>query len=59
MLGGHRVLLDAYRTDVRPLCAKVRAELGASPDPVAAFRASGYREQVAAARVDGKAAAWI
>ena len=25
VLGGHEVLLDAYRTDVRPLCAKVRA----------------------------------
>ena len=59
VLAAHRVLLDAFRTDVRPLCAKVRADLGAAPDPVAAFRASGYLEQVAAARVEGKAAAWI
>ena len=28
VLGGHEILLDAYRTDVRPLCAKVRADLG-------------------------------
>ena len=43
VLAGHRALLDAFRTDVRPLCAKVRVDLGASPDPVAAFRAVGLR----------------
>jgi len=59
VLGGHRVLLDAFRTDVRPLCAKVRADLDASPDPVSAFRDSGYADQVAAARVGGEAAAWL
>ena len=25
VLGGHEVLLDAYNTDVRPLCAEARA----------------------------------
>ena len=50
MLGGHEALLDAYRTDVRPLCAKVRAELGAAEDPVAALRASGYVERIAEER---------
>ncbi|HWT25902.1 MAG TPA: L-rhamnose isomerase [Solirubrobacteraceae bacterium] len=50
VLLGHELLLDAYRTDVRPLCAKVRAELGASEDPIAALRASGYAERVAAER---------
>ncbi len=59
VLGAHRLLLDAFRTDVRPLCAKVRDDLGASADPVSAFRASGYADQVAAARVGGKAAAWL
>jgi L-rhamnose isomerase/sugar isomerase len=58
VLAGHRVLLDAFRTDVRPLCARVRSDLGASPDPVAAFRAGGYLERVAAGRVGGEAAAW-
>ena len=42
VLGGHEVLLDAYRTDVRPLCARARAALGAAEDPIAALRASGY-----------------
>ena len=50
VLAGHEALLDAYRTDVRPLCARVRAALGAAEDPVAALRASGYAERVAAER---------
>jgi L-rhamnose isomerase/sugar isomerase len=50
VLGGHGILLDAYRTDVRPLCARVRAARGAAEDPVAALRAGGYAERVAAER---------
>ena len=50
VLGAHEVLLDAYRTDVRPLCARVRAALGAAEDPIAALRASGYAERRAAER---------
>ena len=59
VLAAHRVLLDAFATDVRPLCAKVRTDLGASPEPVAAFRASGYLERATEARAEGKAAAWL
>jgi L-rhamnose isomerase / sugar isomerase len=58
VLGAHRVLLDAYQTDVRPLCAKVREDLGASPDPVAAFKESGYLEQVTEERKEGAGAGW-
>jgi len=43
-------LLDAYRTDVRPLLAVVREEMGLAPNPLAAFRASGYWERVSAER---------
>ena len=50
VLAGHELLLDAYRTDVRPLCARVRAELGAAEDPIAALRESGYAGRVAAER---------
>jgi L-rhamnose isomerase / sugar isomerase len=50
VLGAHGTLIDAYRTDVRPLCAKVRTERGGAADPVAALRASGYAERVAAER---------
>jgi L-rhamnose isomerase/sugar isomerase len=50
VLGGHEVLLDAYRSDVRPQCAAARAALGAAEDPIAALRGSGYAERVAAER---------
>jgi L-rhamnose isomerase/sugar isomerase len=50
VLGGHEILLDAYRTDVRPLCAKVRADLGAAEDPVGTLRNSGYLTRIAQAR---------
>ena len=52
VLAGHEVLLDAYNTDVRPLCASVRRGLGAADDPVAALRASGRFERIAAERGD-------
>jgi L-rhamnose isomerase/sugar isomerase len=50
VLAGHEELLDAYRTDVRPLCARARVELGAAEDPIAALRGSGYAARVAAER---------
>ena len=50
VLGAHVRLLDAYRTDVRPLCAKVRAARGAAEDPVRALREGGYVERVIAER---------
>ncbi len=56
VLGAHEVLLDAYNTDVRPVCAKARAALGASPDPVAELRSSGYLERVAGERAEVRAA---
>jgi L-rhamnose isomerase / sugar isomerase len=59
VLAANRALVDGYNTDVRPLCAKVRVDLGASADPIAAFRADGYLERITQARLDGAAAAWI
>jgi L-rhamnose isomerase/sugar isomerase len=50
VLAGHELLLDAYKTDVRPLCARARLQLGAAEDPIGALRASGYAERVAAER---------
>ena len=50
VLGAHEALLDAYRSDVRPLCARVRESLGAAADPIAELRTSGYAERAAAAR---------
>ena len=59
VLAGHEILLDAYNTDVRPLCAKVRGDLGAARDPVGELRALGYAQDAAVARSgagSGKAA---
>src|SRR5216684_2056552 len=50
VLGAHRVLLDAYETDVRPLLGHLRAELGLAPDPVQAFREGGHADRLAAER---------
>ncbi|HEX2739316.1 MAG TPA: L-rhamnose isomerase [Rubrobacter sp.] len=58
VLGAHRLLLNAYATDVRPLCAKVREDVGAAPDPIAAFTESGYAEKVAQERGEGAGAGW-
>ena len=43
-------LKRAFRTDVEPILAMARLEKGAAIDPVAAYRASGYRAKVAAER---------
>jgi L-rhamnose isomerase / sugar isomerase len=51
VLRAHALLLDAFNADVRPLCAEVRAQLGAAEDPVGALRASGYVERRAEGRV--------
>src|SRR5262249_19137912 len=60
VVGANSVLVEAYETDVRPLLAQVRAELGCpSPDdPLRAFMASGYLEHIAEARKEGVAAGW-
>lgn len=50
VLGAHRVLVDAFETDVRPLLAQVRVEMGLHPDPLAALKESGYEWKVAAER---------
>jgi L-rhamnose isomerase / sugar isomerase len=46
VLGAHRVLVDAFETDVRPLLARLRTQLGLAPDPVEAFRAGGHAERL-------------
>jgi len=58
VLGANAVLMDAYNTDVRPLLAGLREEMGLDPDPVAAYLRSGYPEKIVAGRVGGTAASW-
>src|SRR5438094_5415962 len=50
VLGAYRVLQTAYETDVRPVLTEFRIRQGLDPDPIAAFRASGYAERVARER---------
>ncbi|MEU0953391.1 L-rhamnose isomerase [Streptomyces niveus] len=58
VLAANAALMDAYNTDVRPLVAEVRAELGADADPVAAYHASGYGKRIVGERVGGEQAGW-
>ncbi len=58
VLGANAVLMDAYNTDVRPLLAELREAQGLDPDPMRAFAASGYTEQIVAERVGGTQAGW-
>jgi L-rhamnose isomerase len=58
VLGAHGALMDAYNTDVRPLLAELRTDMGLDPDPVAAYDRSGYAERIREERVGGEAAGW-
>jgi L-rhamnose isomerase/sugar isomerase len=58
VLEANAVLMDAYNTDVRPLLAEVRADAGLDPDPVGAYRRSGYQEKIVKERVGGEQAGW-
>ena len=58
VLEANAVLMDAYNTDVRPLLAEVRQEMGLDPDPMAAYRKSGWAEKTVAERVGGQQAGW-
>jgi L-rhamnose isomerase/sugar isomerase len=50
--------MDAYNTDVRPLLADLRTSQGLDPDPMGAYRASGYADTIVAERVGGAQAGW-
>jgi L-rhamnose isomerase/sugar isomerase len=58
VLGANGILMDAFYTDVRPMLAGWREQRGLPRDPIAAYRASGYREQIVADRVGGQQASW-
>jgi L-rhamnose isomerase/sugar isomerase len=58
VLAANAALMDAYDTDVRPLLAELRGEMGLAPDPVAAYLASGYGENIISERKGGSPAGW-
>jgi L-rhamnose isomerase/sugar isomerase len=45
-----QALKAAFRTDVSPILAMARVRAGGAADPVACYRASGYRDRVASSR---------
>ncbi|MEU3853561.1 L-rhamnose isomerase [Streptomyces sp. NPDC029554] len=58
VLEANAVVMDAYNTDVRPLLREVREEMGLDPEPLAAYRRSGWAEKIVAERVGGQQAGW-
>ncbi len=58
VLRAYEIVKDAYDTDVRPLLADLRTDMGLDPDPLGAYERSGHRERVRADRVGGTQAGW-
>jgi L-rhamnose isomerase / sugar isomerase len=58
VLGANAALMDAYNTDVRPLLAGLREDMGLDRDPIAAYHRSGYGEKIVADRIGGTQASW-
>ena len=58
VLAANAVLMDAFYTDVRPALAQWRETQGLPADPMAAYLASGYAQQIADDRVGGVQAGW-
>jgi L-rhamnose isomerase / sugar isomerase len=58
VLEANGILMDAFYTDVRSDLAGWRESRGLPADPIAAYKASGYREKIIADRVGGEQAGW-
>ncbi len=56
VMAAHRILKAAYLTDVSPILAEARMRQGGAYDPIATYRAAGYRDQVAKERPEVKGA---
>jgi len=58
VLAANGVLVDAFSSDVRPLLAELREEMGLDPDPLAAYARSGHAERARAERAGGAGVGW-
>ncbi len=59
-MAGHRLIKQAYNTDVSPILAEARHRKGGAIDPLGIYRASGYRAAKAKERpIGGVASAGI
>jgi len=50
VMGAHRTLPEAFETDVRPLLAQVRTEMGVPADPFEYLRSDSYAKRIAEER---------
>jgi L-rhamnose isomerase/sugar isomerase len=50
LIDAEQIVRDAYLADVRPILEVARMQKGMEPDPLSAFRASGYRDRILAER---------
>jgi L-rhamnose isomerase/sugar isomerase len=58
VLLANEIFMDAFYTDVRPALARWRESRGLPADPMRAYLASGYQEQIERDRVGGAQAGW-
>ncbi|WP_062212956.1 L-rhamnose isomerase [Demequina oxidasica] len=58
VLAANSLMMDAFYTDVRGPLAEYRESRGLPGDPMAAYLASGYGQQIAEDRVGGVQASW-
>ncbi|GAB2824824.1 L-rhamnose isomerase [Streptomyces daliensis] len=58
VLAANGALMDAFHTDVRPLLAVVREEMGLDPDPMGAYARSGWARKITEERKGGRQAGW-
>lgn len=60
VMAGHRLIKQAFITDVSPILAEARRRKGGAIEPIAVYRAAGYRAQKTRERpASGEAAAGI
>ena len=58
VLGASEIYMDAFQTDVRPALAAWREQRGLPGDPMRAYAASGYQQQIEQTRVGGTQLSW-
>ena len=58
IIDAEQILQRAAETDVPTLLEQVRLEMNLDPNPLTAYRKSGYFEQISKARVGGDSQGW-
>ena len=58
VLRANEIYMDAFYTDIRPDLAGWREERGLPADPMRAYLASGYQDDIEASRAGGTQAGW-